>query len=38
MRAATGLSSKGQLATVSAMLIFLVAAYMLWQSGKALFG
>lgn len=38
MRAASGLSSKGQLTSVFAMLIFIVAAYMLWRSGLELFG
>jgi uncharacterized membrane protein YfcA len=35
-RAAKHLSSKGQLTTVFASLIFVVAAYMLWKSGQAL--
>jgi uncharacterized membrane protein YfcA len=35
-RAAKQLSSKGQLTTVFASLIFEVAAYMLWRSGQAL--
>ncbi|WP_265562018.1 sulfite exporter TauE/SafE family protein [Sphingomicrobium arenosum] len=36
-RAAKALSSKGQLTTVFAGLIFVVAAYMLYQSGSAVF-
>lgn len=35
-RAAKGLSGKGQLTTVFAALIFVVAAYMLWKSAPAL--
>jgi uncharacterized membrane protein YfcA len=35
-RAARQLSSKGQLTTVFAALIFVVAAYMLWKSGSSL--
>ncbi|HET9356019.1 MAG TPA: sulfite exporter TauE/SafE family protein [Sphingomicrobium sp.] len=38
MRAARTLSSKGHLSAVFAGLIFVVAAYMLWRSGHALFG
>lgn len=37
MRSARKLSSKGRLTAVFAGLIFVVAAYMLWQSGSALF-
>nr|WP_294847422.1 sulfite exporter TauE/SafE family protein [uncultured Sphingomonas sp.] len=37
-RAAKRLSSSGQLVTVFAILIFVVAAYMLYKSGNAIFG
>ena len=37
-RAARGLSNRGQLASVFSAVIFIVAAYMLWESGTAVFG
>lgn len=36
-RAAKRLSSSGQLTTIFAMLIFVVAGYMMWKSGAQAF-